>query len=104
MPTSAVKDVVPNSVPVPASLGKASVAAPPAAGGAASSRAGSVRERRQRRHLEVAVGVALPQRGLLELADRGLRHRVDVGPALGELPAGNPLAEEGAQLVRARRG
>src|ERR1700722_12705768 len=102
MPTSAVKDVVPNSVPVPASLGKASVAAPARGGrgrrpGAASSGAGSVRERRQRRHLEVAVGVLLPQRGLLELADGGLRYRVDVGPALGELPAGNPLAEEGAQ-------
>src|SRR3954462_2831689 len=42
-------------------------------------------------HLEVAVGIPLADDLVVELADRGPRHRLDEGPGVGQLPLGDRL-------------
>src|SRR5262245_50624921 len=54
-------------------------------------------------HVEAALGVLGPDSLLIELADRGLRHRLDEGPPLRQLPPGDRRAEEVAQVLRGDR-
>ena len=54
-------------------------------------------------HLEPAVGVLLAEHLLVELAHRGARHLVDEGEGVRELPLGEVLREELAELL-GRRG
>src|SRR5687768_3491568 len=63
---------------------------------AAGSRRDSAVERGD---LERAFGVVGAYPLLVELADRGLRHRLDERPALRQLPLRDLLAEEVTQLL-----
>ena len=56
--------------------------------------------RRQLLDLQLAVGVLPAQHLLVELADAGLRHRLDVGPPLGQPPRGDLARQVRAQLLR----
>lgn len=53
--------------------------------------------------LQLTIGVTLTQYLLVELADAGLGHLVNDGPALRQLPFGDLAVQEFPQLVRAGR-